>query len=495
MAKIDTQILIDKIKVADDLVLFKEACKCYLNDSFRAAYIMAWLAIVESLKRRIQEFSNIGDKQAAQEFSKINKLELDKKSADHAVLKAASDLEIIGPEDTIDLEAFLGKRGIYVHPYHLAPNEIEVNYILNKAVEIILSKENRFGKSFFENYIDNTLKIRHSISEKGLEADKVASNIIGRMKPGLYPFILKTLLFEISIKYEDTTLNWYKVRCRRFVLQLLTKVEAADLVNPKWQMAKSATSYPEQFLFAISDKNTWPKIPDDVKDTIFRFIALGEFKQSNYVFLVLSKAIEVIENKYRIILNKICENYQLNESYTHLLLSFEERERRIIKQLKSSNYESQNLGFLWILFGIEEGKDWLGIESGPKIRQMGELFAKDGVLYNWARPSTLVKILEHPTLHQDFVNGYFHAIFFNDESDLHYSIKLNDHITFFKKVNQEHSFNEEVEKVRKRLIELEADDYPTIEEADFYKSIGSSTESNLEGLNELLSIIKIGAEK
>ena len=36
----------------DDKVLFEEAYQCFLNGQLRAAFIMTWIYIIESLKRK-----------------------------------------------------------------------------------------------------------------------------------------------------------------------------------------------------------------------------------------------------------------------------------------------------------------------------------------------------------------------------------------------------------------------------------------------------------
>jgi hypothetical protein len=42
-----------------DNVLFEEASQCFLNRQLRSAYIITWISIIESLKRKIFILSNL----------------------------------------------------------------------------------------------------------------------------------------------------------------------------------------------------------------------------------------------------------------------------------------------------------------------------------------------------------------------------------------------------------------------------------------------------
>lgn len=55
----------------DDKPLFEEATNCFLSGYNRAAYIMLWLTLIESLKRKIKRFSDIGDSGAEDALKKL----------------------------------------------------------------------------------------------------------------------------------------------------------------------------------------------------------------------------------------------------------------------------------------------------------------------------------------------------------------------------------------------------------------------------------------
>ena len=78
-----TEIWINDLKetIVDesDLILFEESANCFLTGNYRASYIMSWIAIIESLKRKIKLFSDLGDSNATESIKAIDKLETDKK--------------------------------------------------------------------------------------------------------------------------------------------------------------------------------------------------------------------------------------------------------------------------------------------------------------------------------------------------------------------------------------------------------------------------------
>ena len=83
----------------DDKVLFEEASQCFLNGQLRAAFIMTWISIIESLKRKIFILSNLGDTRATKAIQKIEAAENDKLSADKLIFEESKFCGIIDNAD------------------------------------------------------------------------------------------------------------------------------------------------------------------------------------------------------------------------------------------------------------------------------------------------------------------------------------------------------------------------------------------------------------
>jgi len=85
----------ERIIEEDDKVLFDEATNCLKNGLNRASYILAWIMTVESLKRKIKLFSNLGDKRATEAQEKIEKAEEEKISTDKLIYEESQRCGIL----------------------------------------------------------------------------------------------------------------------------------------------------------------------------------------------------------------------------------------------------------------------------------------------------------------------------------------------------------------------------------------------------------------
>ena len=66
LTDLKTQIIDEK-----DSKNFDDIIKCYQDGLLRAGFLMAWLMLVESLKRKIVELADKGVKVAASELSNV----------------------------------------------------------------------------------------------------------------------------------------------------------------------------------------------------------------------------------------------------------------------------------------------------------------------------------------------------------------------------------------------------------------------------------------
>lgn len=83
------------IKEASDASLYDDIITCYENGLYRPGFILTWLLLIESLKRKLLELESIGNTKALAENQKIQKLEASHKSVDVEIYNAAKVCEII----------------------------------------------------------------------------------------------------------------------------------------------------------------------------------------------------------------------------------------------------------------------------------------------------------------------------------------------------------------------------------------------------------------
>lgn len=128
LTDLKTQIIDEK-----DSKNFDDIIKCYQDGLLRAGFLMAWLMLVESLKRKIVELADKGVKVAASELKTITTTEDAMHSNDEVIWKGALKCELITKEEDSVLEMLWKKRCIMSHPYMPEVNESDFRYMVEKT--------------------------------------------------------------------------------------------------------------------------------------------------------------------------------------------------------------------------------------------------------------------------------------------------------------------------------------------------------------------------
>ena len=90
MTKLRAQIIDKK-----DAENFDDLIKCYQNGLLRAGFLLAWLMLIESLKRKIVDLANKGVKVAVSELKTITTTEDAMHSNDEVMWKGALKCDLI----------------------------------------------------------------------------------------------------------------------------------------------------------------------------------------------------------------------------------------------------------------------------------------------------------------------------------------------------------------------------------------------------------------
>ena len=96
----------EDLKIYDEIV---EACN---HNLLRAAYILAWVAIVESLKRKIYRLADDGDARSKILKEKIEENEKNSNSSDKCIFESVTDADIV-PKKYKSWHIF-GKKDAYM---------------------------------------------------------------------------------------------------------------------------------------------------------------------------------------------------------------------------------------------------------------------------------------------------------------------------------------------------------------------------------------------
>jgi len=114
-----------EIPEAKDYPLYDEVVKCLSGGANRAAYILTWICIAESLRNKFVAMST-RDAEIGKILAKIEKAEQDERPTDRILLDNADKVGIISSVEQIKLDHIRVMRNIYAHPTGSAPNLDEV---------------------------------------------------------------------------------------------------------------------------------------------------------------------------------------------------------------------------------------------------------------------------------------------------------------------------------------------------------------------------------
>lgn len=90
---------------------FDDLIKCHQNGLLRAGFLLSWLMLIESLKRKIVDLANKGVKVAVSELKTITTTEDAMHSNDEVIWKGALKCDLITKEEDSVLEMLW--RGFY----------------------------------------------------------------------------------------------------------------------------------------------------------------------------------------------------------------------------------------------------------------------------------------------------------------------------------------------------------------------------------------------
>lgn len=159
MVDLDELVLCCRDEKAREYI--REAVACYKSEAFRSAIVAAWIAVVFDILHKLRELDLTGDKNARKHLDDFEKIvaggESKLKEAldfERGILDvAASDFELLTPNEKLDLARLQEDRNRCAHPSMQAMDtvyeptaELARSHIRN-AVEILLAREPVQGKA------------------------------------------------------------------------------------------------------------------------------------------------------------------------------------------------------------------------------------------------------------------------------------------------------------------------------------------------------------
>ncbi|CAA0243745.1 hypothetical protein [Tenacibaculum maritimum] len=397
----------------NDIVLFNEATNCFLAKNYRASYIMSWICIVESLKKKIQLFSNLGDLTAVEAFNQIETFEEEKKSTDKLIYQESNKCGIIDNADLSTINFLWEQRCLFAHPYNKQPEEDEVKHILIQSIKLVLGKELLYNKKFLTQLSDNIVDKPFFLPTETERIREFARRIISRTPKELHPFFFKTLLFRVGkIALINEKLNELK-KLRYFLLELFVNTPLS-LEIEDWSLEHRVTNYPYECFIGIVHKESWHLIPKRIKEMLISYFINESdiFKSLNIKSIIVSlvkvnKLEEDLKAQYFEKLNRTDFNSSINFYGDNGLVFI-----RVIDELASWQFEQQNV----VISYLREHStfEFLDELSSEKQFVLGRLLKACASHNHWSSQNLISSIIDNSTKMPDNIKaGIVYGSFIN----------------------------------------------------------------------------------
>ncbi len=259
-----------RIVDAKDSKNFDDIIKCYQNNLLRAGFLMAWLMLIESFKRKIVELADKGVKIAISELKTITTVENAMHSNDEVIWKGALKCELISKEDDNVLDMLWKKRCVMSHPYMPEVCESDFRYMVEKLISMALSKTLMWSKimikDYFEDIKNNTFLIPDEYEEKNEEVGRV----LALVPEGLRTFFWKTLFYELSLSL-DSGKKKHQMMLRMLAIRFV-QLEGVDINDVGYTIANQIKNHCDVCWNVFFDKITWCKLNEEYQAQLFRYL-------------------------------------------------------------------------------------------------------------------------------------------------------------------------------------------------------------------------------
>ncbi|MEE0950824.1 MAG: hypothetical protein U0L62_01255 [Paludibacteraceae bacterium] len=274
-----------------DAQLFDEIIRCCEAGLLRAAYIMTWILIVESLRNKIEKLSLLGDARAIKAFENIEGVEKAKKSNDDIIIKKALECQVVVSRYSSDLTYFWEQRCLYAHPYQTAPKEADVILIISKALEMVLKVELIYHKEHITEIIENEVANFHIVPQSLPEQQEHIKHHLLLIRNEHYLFLYKTLFYQFCLAVEHRNKLIYQYLSQ--FIQILICDVGVDICGDENALPKQIATHAKKVWYLIAlTPSLWKKIDQRSQDSLFNCILIP----SEDNFICARCAYRVIEN-------------------------------------------------------------------------------------------------------------------------------------------------------------------------------------------------------
>lgn len=406
----------DQIIEEDDKVLFEEAAGCFLSGYYRSAYIVSWISLIESLKRKIHILSNLGDSRATDAKQKIENAENDKQSADKLIFEEAKNCGIIDNADYSKVSFLWEQRCLFAHPYNLKPEVDEVKHIIGQTLRISLGKELHFNKTYLTELADNISSKPFFLPTEIDQVRNYANRTISRIPKELHPFFFKILLFKVGeIALAEDKFNELR-KLRYFIVELFINTQI-PLDTTDWSIEHRVTNYPYECFIGFVHQETWTLLPDRIKEMLISYME----NEKDTTKLIAIKSIcgylvqdNKLEDRFKNRFHKKLNSLSF-DSAIHFYGEPKSKFNRIWEDLAGYQYDEQNpvIDYLRTDRGIELIN---GLDKEKQVK-LGRLLKSAAANNHWKSQNIITSIKNGLLNYSEWLKSGITIATFSDLND------------------------------------------------------------------------------
>ncbi len=273
----------------EDAKLYDEVVSCYKNRLYRSGYLLSWILLIESLKRKIIKLSELEDARGKQEWGKIETLEKQHQSTDTQIISSAKECEIISDTEYTTINSLWQQRCIFAHPYMQEVKSSDLEYIISKMIDITLSKPLYYSKKSIEEWINEIINHPHVVPTSQSEQDNFIDNHFVRVKEMHYPFLYKTMFYNLSKSHENSNKHLISF-FRHYIIKLILHTQV-NINSNNYTLERQMLKYPQICWLFFNIPETWEKLDDKFRGDLFRYI---DFTSKNDCISSLIQAYKLI---------------------------------------------------------------------------------------------------------------------------------------------------------------------------------------------------------
>ncbi len=250
----------------EDLTIFDEVARCLDAKATRAAYVMTWVAIAESIKQKLEAMA-VRDSQVGRMLKPIQKAESQDQPIDKPLLDGARTLGFLSGDQHTRLDLIRRMRNLYAHPRYAAPSEEESDAALVTAVDLVLSRPAQWRQGYVTRVLESLFSDRHFLDNVPVTVQDYGASIAERVALDVIPFLVKGLLGRLEEIADEPERRIFYDRGLTFGVSVL-ETARPDLKSEAFDIVGDIQLHPVAGSLLFSTSDVWPSLPQQAQDMI-----------------------------------------------------------------------------------------------------------------------------------------------------------------------------------------------------------------------------------